>query len=225
MACKELGEVTESLRFGTALALVGGFLDAYTYICRDGVFANAQTGNIVMFAIGLFHGKFNDALRYLIPIVAFALGVLVVQLINKKFKDKNRFHWRQIVLLVEVVMLALVSVIPSELNNFANIVVSFICAMQVATFKTIDGITCATTMCTGNLRSGTEFLFKYFDTKDVAAKKKGISYYRINLIFVLGAGMGAVFTNVFDKKSIIICAVILGVTSIITQIKLKNCFQ
>ena len=29
------------------LALSGGFQDAYTYNCRDGVFSNAQTGNIV----------------------------------------------------------------------------------------------------------------------------------------------------------------------------------
>lgn len=225
MECKELGEVTESLKFGTALALVGGFLDAYTYICRDGVFANAQTGNIVMFGIDLFKGDFRESLRYLIPIVAFALGVLVVQLINKRFKDKDKSNWRQVVVLLEVLMLALVSAIPNEYNTFANVVVSFICAMQVSAFRTIDGITCATTMCTGNLRSGTEFLFKYFDTNDFSFKKKAISYYRINLIFVLGAGIGAVSTNIFDKSSIIICAVILGVSYIIMQIKLRDCFQ
>ena len=30
------------------LILSGGLLDSYTYCCRGGVFANAQTGNLVL---------------------------------------------------------------------------------------------------------------------------------------------------------------------------------
>lgn len=37
-----------SLIMGMILAFVGGFLDAYTYITRDAVFATAQTGNMVL---------------------------------------------------------------------------------------------------------------------------------------------------------------------------------
>ena len=41
--------MSESLLLGALLAVAGGFFDAYTYLCRGGVFANAQTGNIVLF--------------------------------------------------------------------------------------------------------------------------------------------------------------------------------
>ena len=34
------------------LAGVGGFLDAYTFVGYHGVFANAQTGNIVLLGVG-----------------------------------------------------------------------------------------------------------------------------------------------------------------------------
>ena len=40
-------KVSESIRLGTLLAFSGGFLDAYTFMTRDGTFANAETGNIV----------------------------------------------------------------------------------------------------------------------------------------------------------------------------------
>lgn len=43
----------EKMAVGICLALAGGFLDAYTYLLRGGVFANAQTGNIVLFGIHL----------------------------------------------------------------------------------------------------------------------------------------------------------------------------
>ena len=40
---------SESFLVGALLAVSGGFLDAYTYLCRGGVFANAQTGNMISF--------------------------------------------------------------------------------------------------------------------------------------------------------------------------------
>ena len=46
-------QMSETVLIGSLLALAGGFLDAYTYICRGGVFANAQTGNIVLFSLHL----------------------------------------------------------------------------------------------------------------------------------------------------------------------------
>lgn len=37
-------QISESIELGILLALSGGFMDAYSYIGRGGVFANAQTG-------------------------------------------------------------------------------------------------------------------------------------------------------------------------------------
>ena len=39
-------QISESIRLGAILALSGGFMDAYSYMERGEVFANAQTGNI-----------------------------------------------------------------------------------------------------------------------------------------------------------------------------------
>ena len=46
-------QMSESLELGILLALSGGFMDAYSYVCRDQVFANAQTGNMLLFGIHL----------------------------------------------------------------------------------------------------------------------------------------------------------------------------
>ena len=52
-------KTSESVRLGVLLAIVGGFLDGYTFICRGGVFANAQTGNIVLFGVEITKGNFR----------------------------------------------------------------------------------------------------------------------------------------------------------------------
>ena len=51
--------------FATAIFIIlsGGLQDAYTYCCRGGVFANAQTGNIVLMGTRLFQGDFSGCVR------------------------------------------------------------------------------------------------------------------------------------------------------------------
>ena len=51
----------ETLPPALLLAVVGGFLDTYTYFTRGGVFANAQTGNMVLLSIAAAQGKFLQA--------------------------------------------------------------------------------------------------------------------------------------------------------------------
>ena len=45
---KAKGQMSESMPLAIFLTLAGGLQDAYSYNCRGKVFANAQTGNIVL---------------------------------------------------------------------------------------------------------------------------------------------------------------------------------
>ena len=46
-------EISESLVLAILLTISGGFMDAYSYMCRGEVFANAQTGNILLLGVSL----------------------------------------------------------------------------------------------------------------------------------------------------------------------------
>ena len=46
-------------------------------------------------------------------------------------------------------------------NPVVNVAVSFLCAMQVNSFRTVRGLPYASTMCTGNLRSGSQHLWRF----------------------------------------------------------------
>ena len=52
-------QISESIGLGTILALSGGFMDAYSYIERGKVFANAQTGNMLLFGVNLSEGNYQ----------------------------------------------------------------------------------------------------------------------------------------------------------------------
>ena len=80
-------QVSESFLLCALLTMTGGFLDVYTYITRGHVFANAQTGNVVLLGLNLAEGNIKEVAFYLFPIIAFALGILFTEWIRAKFKE------------------------------------------------------------------------------------------------------------------------------------------
>lgn len=183
-------QTSETLKLGILLALSGGFMDAYSYICRGGVFANAQTGNMLLLGVNLSSGQWREAAGYALPVTAFALGIAIAELIRFGMKDKNLLHWRQMTVFLEALILLLVAFIPLNQNFLANALTSFACGMQVESFRKIHGNSIATTMCIGNLRNGTQHFCEFVEKREKKHLKKGILYYGIIVFFVIGAVIG-----------------------------------
>ena len=58
-------QMSESIELGIVLAASGGFMDAYSYIMRDHVFANAQTGNMLLLGVSISERNWPEVVRYL----------------------------------------------------------------------------------------------------------------------------------------------------------------
>ena len=212
---KHAGQMSESLLTAAFIILSGGLQDAYTYLCRGKVFANAQTGNIVLFSAYLFDGERGHCTRYLIPVLSFLLGIFVAECIHRHFKYMEKVHWRQLIILAEIVLLFAVGFLPQEVNTLANALVSFVCAMQVQTFRKVRGHAYASTMCIGNMRSGTEALCVYFHTHDREVLYKTLTYFGVIGLFAVGAGLGALLTAHFAERGIWASCGLLAVSFLI----------
>ena len=206
------GQMSDSFRAAVFIILSGGFQDAYTYTCRGEVFANAQTGNIVLLSTALFQQEWSTVFKYLIPVVSFLIGTAVAECIHMRLKHYEKFHWRQIILLFEIILLFTVGFLPPAIEPLANALVSFVCAMQVQTFHKVRGHAYASTMCIGNLRAGTEALCAYFRVRDKEILWKAITYFGVILVFGIGAGLGSVLTLALGCKAIWLCCVLLSVS-------------
>lgn len=202
-------QMSESVRLGIMLALAGGFMDAYSYLCRDHVFANAQTGNMLLLGVKLSEGNFREAFHYFAPVLAFTIGIVLSDLIRYKRQDKSWLHWRQISVLIEALILLGVAFLPQNQNLLANSLTSLSCGIQVESFRKIHGNGIATTMCIGNLRSGTQSFCDYFLKKQKASLRKGFLYYGIIFCFILGAVIGSLVIGWLHEKAILICSAIL----------------
>ncbi len=202
-------QTSETFLLSAVLALSGGFQDAYTYNVRDEVFSNAQTGNIVLMSQHLMEGDWATALHYLFPLFAFALGVFVAEQIGHRYKTYTKLHWRQIVVAIELVLLLVVGFIPTQYNIIATALVSFACSMQVQTFRKVHGYGYASTMCIGNLRSGTESLSIYLRDKKPEALRKSLHYYGIICVFAIGAGAGGICSLHIGLRAIWVSSLLL----------------
>ncbi|MBR3315653.1 MAG: DUF1275 domain-containing protein [Atopobiaceae bacterium] len=196
---------SQRMRVAYTLTLVGGYLDAYTYFERGGVFANAQTGNIVKLAIALAHGESATYPQFLLPIFFFAMGLFVALTIEHELEARGRRLVRRAALAAEIAGLAIVGFIPLEpqYNAIANCIVSLVAAMQFEAFSTFRGDAIATTMSTGNLRKFVDALYAGTLRHDPQMLARSVKFLSVILVFFLGAFVGTRCCDILDKSAVI----------------------
>ena len=212
---KKKRQMSEAFVTNIFLALSGGLQDAYTYCIRDGVFANAQTGNVVLMSQYLMQGDFSMAGHYAVPLLSFAFGVFVAEKLQARFKYASKLHWRQGLLVLEIVLLVFVGFLPETMNVTASSVVSFVCAMQVQAFRKVNGYSYASTMCIGNMRSGVAALSAFHREHKKAQLREAYHYFGVIGFFAAGAAIGSVLVPIAGIATIFVSAVFLSVSFVI----------
>lgn len=191
------------LSTSVALALVGGYLDAFTYVGHGHVFANAQTGNVVLLGLGLVNGSWH-ALRHLPPVLAFLCGIFAARgLMAPAVVERIRYLYTP-VLALEVAVFFAIGLLPSGASDFwITIVISFIASIQVEVFNEVHGARYNSTFTTGNLRTLSESVFDWCAGKRTPESVSRIrDFAGICLAFLAGATAGAFFTSRWNNRAL-----------------------
>ena len=207
--------IADSVPCAILLALSGGCMDAYSYLFRDHVFANAQTGNILLFAVNLADGDIPGAMKYFSLTLSFVAGIMLADFINRKKAVPGSVR-QPLSVLFEAMLLFLAAFLPKSLDAAANMMIAFVCGIQLESFREIRGHGIATTMCIGNLRSGTYNLDKYFQTRSRPYLRRAVLYFGIIFTFAAGAVIESKLIRVFGTRAIwlspallIVCAALM----------------
>lgn len=211
---------SQRMRIAYLLAFVGGYLDAYTYRVRGGVFANTQTGNVVKLGIALADGRAEACLTYLLPIGVFVAGLFVTLHIEELLTLRKLRLVRRVVLTLEMCVLAIVGLIPlgQEWDLLANSLVSFVAAMQYESFTMFHGNAIATTMTTGNLRKFVDCLFRgtiHQEPKELARAGK---FLIVIVAFFAGALVSSRVSNSMKAEAVMPAIAVLGLTIVIITV-------
>lgn len=210
---KENVQVTEKLGFGMMLALMGGFMDVYSYTLRGNVFATGQTGNLVLVAVDFAEKDYMGMLHAAVPIVSFWLGIFIAwHMFYSQCKEKPLL-WKRWILVAEIFILFITGLIPCSYPDIiANSLVSFAASIQYCAFRKFgEDQNYASVFCTGNMRSCAENYYKGILRKDKQSLKKALRYSYILISFAAGAAVGALEARILHEKAIwTVDVVILG---------------
>ena len=192
-----------SLLSAVLLAGTGGLLDAFVYLNHGHVFASAMTGNGVLFGIALLRGDLAQAVRHVVPAVAFLAGVAVSKLLQSTLGSRAVAFG----LTLELASLFAASWLPATFPQMAfTAVIAFVASYQVSSFRKVDTFAYNSTFITGNLRSVGDGLFEAFSTGDptarAAGRRKSLDLSLVILAFLLGAMLGSLLAPRFGNHTL-----------------------
>ena len=207
---KKKTELIQSAKFLIPVMMIGGFMDTYTWITRDGVFANNQTGNVAMLGIALSRQDWADAFQIIIPIIAARFGAMVASNLKSRLGDRKPGLWQETILLSQAIMFIIVGFTPSSFPNIVvNSFMTFISTFQLSAFRTLDGMACNTTISTGNLRTIGHLWSESYNKRDKISRNFAAKYTFVVGTFVVGSFLGALASMKLGGYAIWICAVAL----------------
>ncbi|GAA2775915.1 YoaK family protein [Streptomyces rameus] len=200
------------MRLGVLLALVGGGLDAYTFISRGGVFAGAQTGNVVLLGVAAAQRHWWQALGHVPPLVAFLVGVLVAETLRRPRVAAVLRRPACVAMTLEILVLAAVGLIPASAPDaLVTVLVAFMASVQMSTFRTLVDAVYNSTMTTGNLRSAMQNAYAAVVAGDREAGRRAGQFACVVLAFLAGAFGGGWLTFVWGVRAVWAACVVLAV--------------
>ena len=157
---KRYKTISESTAFMLLLTLLSGYLNAYTYATRGGIFANMHTGNMTKLGIGLASGNVAGSWQ------KNMLALEILMLVGSAFVATG---WHDMLM--------------ACLFSFAT-------EAQLAVFGKWEGRGHATTICTGNIRNLGQYLYAALSVHDHESLRIAGLYFVMVFSFAAGAGLG-----------------------------------
>ena len=213
-SCQMTGIRTRNdrLSIGVLVAAIGGFLDAYTFI-GHAVFANAQTGNVVLFGVETASRHWHQAVLRLIPIAAFMLGVIATETLARPRVRRHVRRPLRVALGAEIVILAGVACLPDDAPAaFVTVPVAFAASIQWSTFRMLVDAPYSTLLVTGNIRTATASAFQWIVDRDWTASRHARNFGTVVVAFTAGALIGAICTDNLGTTAVAVAAGLLFVT-------------
>lgn len=193
------------------LIFVGGYLGAFTYSIRGGVFCNAQTANFVLSAVALGSGDFREFFYYFIPMTAYFLGAFISESVPNYIKIHFHIRWDTLFILIEMLAVIFLGLLPeSAPYRITHVTVNLVASMQYNTFRQAQHIPMATTFCTNHLRQVGVAASKALRHRDRASLRRMLSHCRMLLFFMLGAVLATVLCRIFQGRAIFFTLLPLG---------------
>ena len=192
-----------SLHLALSLTTVAGFLDAYSYLDRGHVFANAQSANVVLFGIRASAGSWTAAAHYIPPVAAFAVGVAVAQLLQRRQDHGVLRSAARASISLELAVLVVIGFLPEQFPRPAVVsALSFVAGLQGTMFARLGRWSYNSILATFDLRTLALALYDTVADRDRGAASQAVTFALVVAAFALGAVTAGLLTAQLHARAI-----------------------
>ncbi|CAI2587720.1 hypothetical protein AKUH3B110M_06020 [Apilactobacillus kunkeei] len=202
------------------LAITSGGIDAYTFIEQGGVFAGLQTGNSILFGISLANHDFAQSLKYIFSIIFFALGIVIIKVMQRKLDSIN--IRKVIIMFYEIVVIMIVGLLVKDISSVLIVgLLSLVSAAQLQEFKLLKGNPFNPLMMTGNISKIANNAYLALVDHDKKAQSLLMDTIMVITSFILGTFIMGIVEHYLNAYSVLVLIIPLSLVIIFNFINRK----
>ncbi len=208
--------VDQSFSFVFLITFLGGFINAYSFFVRGGVFISMHTGNMAKIGIAVYENDMIGFFSALLPIVGCLIGTIIAQILKHYTQKESHYFQRHLSIGIELVALLITAFIPLSVNfHFVCFFLSITTGYQLGVFRSFEGAGHNTTIASGNIRTLGNHIGDCIIQKDTHTFFITFKYFFILISFPFGAFAGAFISNLYGQYAIAFGCLVLMTMSII----------
>lgn len=185
------------------LAITSGGIDAYNFIEQGGVFAGLQTGNSILFGISLANHDFAQSLKYIFSIIFFALGILIIKVMQRKLDSIN--IRKVIIMFYEIVVIMIVGLLVKNTSSVLIVgLLSLVSSAQLQEFKLLKGNPFNPLMMTGNISKIANNAYLALVDHDKKAQSLLMDTIMVITSFILGTFIIGIVDHYLNAYSVLV---------------------
>ena len=216
--CGKSGIAVEHYLHGM-MSFMGGFLGAYSIASRMGLFASAQTGNM----IHIVECVYERNGKALLLRIGFAVVFASALVISYFLKNKRGCDLRGSCMIVDAAAIVIMSLIPVSAEPLISIYpLAFAASFQWGTFSGTGGYNSSTIFSTNNFRQFIWGVTEFICSRSNEAKKRVIYYGTTLLMFLSGAWLGFAVVDWLGVQGGLLGLIPLGVSGMILKVRKKT---
>lgn len=176
-----------------------GFIDAFTFLTQDGLFASAQTGNMVVMAAKLFTGDFLEAFAHVSSFIGFAVGAFLAQGLVERFKEYGWKRYR-VYLFLQMMLLFVTALVQQHIGtSVIGFLLGLLAGYELTVFRKIKSTSINNGIMTGNTKNLMNNLYLAIFHKNKESRQTFFTLLNGICVFMLGAGAGTIIL-LFDAQ-------------------------
>lgn len=197
-------EVKRQRQLHFAVSSIGGFMGCYAVFNHGGIFANAQTSNLMQIICKIFSADFSGLIFLAAALLIYVAGIAFCAIADKYIKADLRI----ISLAISLATIVLIGINPDVTNDYIAILpVFFAMPVQWYAYRITGEYVCSSIFSTNNLCQAVISLIKYIMDRDKKQLDKSKFYWTTLLSFYSGAAVSCAASVFMGLASIWVCMI------------------